>query len=416
MKLLVLGLNFAPEIISTGVYTTGLSDWMARRGHRVDVVTAQPHYPDWRVFDGWPRFGYRRQRRDSGVRAVHCPHYVPARPSGARRLLHQASFVVTAAPVVLWQALTGRPDAVLLVAPSMLGLPLAWCAARLGRAKLWMHVQDFEVEAAFMTGLLPATGPVARLARGFERWCLNRCDLVTTISDPMLAKLRDKGVPPTRCAPFRNWADLSRVTPQDPAQALKRDLGITTPHVALYAGNLGNKQGLEIIPAVAACLKERSDLTFVIAGEGSALRDLRDRAAGLDNLVFAPLQPLDALSDLLSIADVHLLPQLAGAADLVLPSKLTNMLASGRPVVATTLPGTALAQEVAGAGIVTPPGDAAAMAGAIAALLDDTDRRHAMGQAARARALAAWDSTAILTGLEAQLCALTETATPAVPA
>ena len=102
------------------------------------------------------------------------------------------------------------------------------------------------------------------------------------------------------------------------------------------------------------------------------------------------------------MADVHLLPQIAGAEDLVLPSKLTNMLASGRPVLATTAPETALGQEVEGAGVLVPAGDPAAMAKALDDLLADPERRAQMGQLARERALDRWDMQAILSRLKAE--------------
>jgi colanic acid biosynthesis glycosyl transferase WcaI len=121
-----------------------------------------------------------------------------------------------------------------------------------------------------------------------------------------------------------------------------------------------------------------------------------EQAAGLSNISFHDLQPAGRVGELLALASVHLLPQIAGAADLVLPSKLANMLFSGRPVVATALPGTGLYGEVDGCGINTPPGDAPAFAAAIAALLDDQARAEALGQAARRRGLDRWSQDAVI--------------------
>ncbi|HET8612497.1 MAG TPA: glycosyltransferase, partial [Sphingomonas sp.] len=111
----------------------------------------------------------------------------------------------------------------------------------------------------------------------------------------------------------------------------------------------------------------------------------------------------ERLGELLGLADVHLLPQIVGAADLVLPSKLTNMLASGRPVVATAAPGTGLADEVEGCGIVTPPGDAAAFAAAIERLIDDPGERARLGRAARTRAEERWSRAGVLGRFTADL-------------
>jgi colanic acid biosynthesis glycosyl transferase WcaI len=99
---------------------------------------------------------------------------------------------------------------------------------------------------------------------------------------------------------------------------------------------------------------------------------------------------------MLAMADLHLLPQIAGAADLVLPSKLTNMLASARPVVATTEPGTGLYAEVEGCGALSPPGEAAALAASIVRLADDPVLRAKLGAEARRRAEERWSKDAII--------------------
>jgi len=406
MKILLLGINYSPEIISTAVYSSTLADNMAKKGVVTSVVTALPYYPAWRVFEGWRGIFWRREVSDAGVRIIHAPLYVPYNPTGIRRILHHASFAVTALPCVMWIALKQRPDIVFVVAPSMMSAPVGWLGAKLAGAKCWLHIQDFEVEAAFATGLLVADSRVGRAAKLFERWVLRRFDMVSSISTSMLASLVEKEVPAERIYELRNWANLEKITPVSGWSPLADTLGITTPHVALYSGNLANKQGIKIIPEMARLLADRKDLTFVVCGDGPMRAQLAELSADLPNIVMLPLQPFDQLSDLLGLATVHLLPQIAGAADLVLPSKLANMLASGRPVLATADLGTALAHEVNGAGIVVPPGDAKAAADALVALLDNPEKRATLGQAARERALARWDMDSILSRLFVEFKAL----------
>ncbi|MFD2174855.1 WcaI family glycosyltransferase [Rhodobacter lacus] len=406
MRILVLGINYAPELISTAVYTTGLAEHLSEGGDRVEVITALPYYPAWRVFEGWRGFRWRRKRPAARLGVTHCPLYVPARPSGAKRLVHHASFALTALPVALWRALTFRPDLIFVVAPSLVSAPVGWLAAKLCGAKTWLHVQDFEVEAAFATGLLPEAGRVGALARRFEAAVLGRFDRISSISVPMVAKLREKGIAPERTYEFRNWADLGRVTPRETPSPLRAELGIETAHVALYSGNLANKQGLEILPEMARRLAHRRDLTFVVCGDGPMRETLVASAQGLSNIRFFPLQPVEKLGALMTMADVHLLPQIAGAADLVLPSKLTNMLASGRPVLATAEPQTALGAEVSGAGLLVAPGDFIAASQALETLLDDPELRRRLGIKARERALEHWDRTAILGRLKNEFRAL----------
>ncbi|TMV80979.1 colanic acid biosynthesis glycosyltransferase WcaI [Thioclava sp. BHET1] len=396
MKFLILGINYAPEMIGIAVYTSQLAEGLAARGHDVEVVTAQPYYPAWQVMEGWPRFGYRAERPMKNLRVTHCPLYVPATPTGAKRLLHYASFTLSAAPKLLARAVRQRPDHVLVVAPSLVSAPLGRLAARLSGAQSWLHIQDFEVEAAFATGFLTRGTRFGRLAEWFEHRVLSGFDRISTISRPMLAKLEEKGIARDSIFELRNWADLSRVTPMTEPSPLKVELGITTPHVALYSGNVARKQGIEIIPEAARRLRHRSDLTFVICGNGPYVAELKAQTADLPHVRYFPLQPIERLSQLLGMADLHLLPQIADAADLVLPSKLTNMLASGRPVIATAAEGTALAEEIAGCGARVVPGDSVGFAAAIEDLLRDPARLAAIGVAARARAEERWDRERII--------------------
>ncbi|WIY51564.1 WcaI family glycosyltransferase [Devosia sp. YIM 151766] len=407
MKLLILGLNYAPEPIGIAVYTTGMAEALAGNGHEVQVVAACPYYPGWKIMAGHSAFTYARGS-ENGVDVTRVPHYIPAGPSGGRRLLHHCSFGLAALFPMLMRAWFWRPDVVMSVAPSLIAAPVARLAAGPCGAKSWLHIQDFETEAAFATGLLRDGGPGARLARFFERAVLNRFDIVSTISPFMGRRLAEKGVCADRIVEFRNWADLDAVQPGPDGSDYRAEWGITTPHVALYSGNIANKQGTEIIVEVARRLRERTDLTFVVCGEGPNRANLEARAAGLTNIQFRDLQPKERLGALLGLASIHLLPQIAGAADLMLPSKLANMLASGRPVIATAAPGTGLATEMEHCGLCTMPGDIDGFVAGISRLLDDAELCEKLGAAARNRAQERWGKAAILNGFERQLGLLCE--------
>ena len=402
-KVLIVGLNYAPEPVGIGPYTQGLAQALVEAGAEVTAVTAKPYYPQWRTAPGYGS-GWRDEQ-DGAVRVIRCPIYVPAEPSGLKRIVHLASFMASALYPALRAVLNRRtrPDLVITVAPALLGIPTAWLAARLAGARLWIHVQDFEVEAALATGLMRGTGVAARLARWTENRLLGLGDRVSTISPQMCAKLVAKGVPPGRVFEMRNWAD-SRFAP-DPAgaAAIRAEWGLGTRTVALYSGNVARKQGIEVLVEAARLLQHRDDIAFVICGEGPNRAELERLAAGLANVQLHDLQPAAKMGAMLTMADLHLLPQIAGAADLVLPSKLTNMLASGRPVIATTEPGTGLYAEVDGCGLITPPGDAAALAGAVTELAGDPAQRQALGRAAAQRAVERWSKPAIIAAALARL-------------
>lgn len=394
-RVLLVAINYWPELTGIGKYTGEMAEWLVDRGVEVRVVTAPPYYPAWRVGSGYSAWRYRREQV-AGVDVRRCPLWVPARPSGLKRIVHLASFALSALPLLLWSGLRWRPDIVFVVEPPLFCAPGALLAARLAGGRAWLHVQDFEVDAAFELGILRSER-LRRWVLTGERWLMRRFDQVSTISERMLERLEGKDVAASRRVLFPNWVELDRIHPQ-PASPLRREWGVGEGEVlVLYSGNMGEKQGLEILIEAARMLRvAHPAIRFLLCGDGAARPRLERLAEGLPNILFKPLQPTERLNDLLNLADVHVLPQRADAADLVLPSKLTNMLASGRPVVATASPGTQVAELVGGCGMVVPPGDAVALADALTELAATADRRRSLGRAARTLAEQLWDKERLL--------------------
>jgi colanic acid biosynthesis glycosyl transferase WcaI len=214
----------------------------------------------------------------------------------------------------------------------------------------------------------------------------------------MLERLATKNVTAAKTRLFPNWVDLDRVRPLPHAAPLRAERFTDSQIVVLYSGNLGAKQGLDTVVEAARLLTGPGDedICFVVCGDGVGRAELERLAAGVSNIELWPLVPEDRLNDLLNVADIHVLPQRADAADLVFPSKLTNMLASGRPVVATVTRGTQVAEILDGCGVVVPPGRPAELAAALRALARDRERRRALGIEARKLAVRLWDKDTLL--------------------
>lgn len=407
MKILICSLNYYPELTGVGKYSGEMAAWLVKGGHQVRVVTAPPYYPAWAVQSGYSSRSYARELID-GVEVIRCPLWVPRQPGGLKRLVHLASFAVSSLPALL-SALWWRPAVVFVVEPPLFCAPAAWAVSRLAGAKAWLHVQDYEVDAAFDLGLLKGAG-VRRLVSTCERWLMRRFDRVSTISGKMLERALSKGVLESKSRLFPNWVDVSHIQPLQQDSAYRRELGIPSDAVvALYSGNMGGKQGLEILGEVARRLADDPRIHFVFCGDGAGKADLVSRCEGLKNVHFMSLQPMERLGELLGLADIHLLPQRGDAADLVMPSKLTGMLASGRPVVATAHRDTELARVVDGRGYVTTPEDPEDMARAILALVDSPDDRVRFGRSAREYAERELNVDAILARFEGELRALVTT-------
>jgi colanic acid biosynthesis glycosyl transferase WcaI len=427
MRILVVGINYAPDLIGVAKYNTELCEALVSFGHEVRVVSAPPYYPAWCIPQAYRSWFYRTEMIN-GVSVTRSPIYVPRKPTGVRRLIHHASFALTSLFPVVSTALRWRPDVIFSVAPSLVSAALpAWIARRIG-ALSWLHLQDFEIDAAFDLGLLSDKSLRAPMV-AVERKILRSFDCVSTISPPMLDRLAAKGVDKEKIREVRNWTDTAQILPGSKVSDFRKELHIDDSHfVGLYSGTMSNKQGLELIIEAARHLNQSdSKIRLVMCGDGPHKAMLQSLAAGLTNVQFLGLQDSERFSELLKIADFHLIPQKAGAADLVLPSKLGGIFTTGHPVIVMAREGTGLATEVAGAGLVIPPGDTPALVAAVRKLANDPDLCHSLGRGARKLALSRWDKTAILSALERALMefcapkktrtlllsALTETTQPA---
>lgn len=408
MRILIHGINFAPELVGIGKYTGEMADWLARRGHEVRVVTAPPFNPASKVGEGYSAWQYRREKTpptggSGSLTTFRCPIWVPRSPSTVKRILHLTSFGFTSLPVMLLQVFW-RPSLVLVVEPTAFCIPGASITARLSGARSWLHIQDFEVDAGFAVGMLKAQR-LRNLIAALERKLMLGFDRISTISPKMLERLGDKGFPVVRGVLFPNWVDTNRIFPTGVPSPLRDELGIPRDAmVALYSGTMGRKQGLEILAAVADQLANNKAIQFVFCGEGPYRSTLASLSAQLPNVRWLPLQPLDRLNDLMNLADIHLLPQCAEIADLVMPSKLTGILASGRPVVTTAAAGTQLALAMEDCGLRVPAHDVTAFAEAIARLAEDAALRSRLGQNARKVAEMTLDKEKVLTLTEQEFC------------
>lgn len=393
-RIVVCTLNYAPELTGVGKYSGELVESLADHGYEVAVVTAQPHYPGWRIFDGFPN-RYAVERPRPGVSVFRCPLYVPKQPGGIKRLLHQASFMLAALPVMA-RLVSWNPDVVWVVEPSLMCAAPALTVAKLTRAKCWLHVQDYEIDAAFVLGLVKARW-LKKLALGIEQTLIRRFDIVSSISKNMLELAKHKGVDSRKLVLFPNWFNLNDESGRAESNPYRELLRLTPgSKLCLYSGNMGKKQGLEVLAQAARMLAGRSDIRFVFCGEGAGRAAFEAQCEGLANVAFLPLQPAHCLAQLLESADVHLLPQRADVSDLVMPSKLAGMLASGRPVVATAQQGSELSNVVAQCGIVVAPGDVASFSAAIESLVDEPAFAHQCGARGRQYALANFDRKRVI--------------------
>ncbi len=398
MRIVVHTINYRPELTGVGKYTSEMCEWLAAQGHDVTVIAPPPYYPRWRVDAPYHQWRYETSRLD-GVRVRRAPIWIPRRPGGMARVAYVLSFALSSFPLLLAEAIRGS-DLVLVIQPSFLNSFGAWIAARLGRSRTWLHVQDFEIDLAYDLRQLTRG---RRLLSAVESLVARRFDVVSAISRRMVNRACAKGVDSDHLFLFPNWFDASAIYPIRGCNPFRSQLNIpANSSVALFSGSLSAKQGLETIIQAARTLEDLP-LTFVISGEGVAEQSLKAAARDLRNIRFMPLQAACDLNALLNLADIHLLPQRQAAAQSVFPSKLIGMLASGRPVVAMSAPGSEIAELVDGCGVCVDHNDLRAFSEAIRRLVNDPAERKVMGEKARECAMSRFRQDAIFPKLEAKL-------------
>lgn len=334
-RILLIGYNFHPELTGIGKYSGEMIRWLSNDGYDCTVITAYPYYPYWKIQEPYVRhqFWYQTEKEQcssSGKTTIHrCPMYVPANPSGMKRILLDISFLVTAACKLLQLILGKRFDIVCVVAPSFqLGL-LGVLYKKIRKAQLLYHIQDMQIEAARDLRLIKSEKLINFLFK-VEKYIFDKSDNISSISLSMVRKVRDKAKKDVLLLP--NWTDTNLFYPIRNRTALKEEFGFNAlDKVILYSGAIGEKQGLDTILQSARTYREQPELKFVICGSGPYKQKLQNLADGLDlrNVIFFPLQPFDKFNRFLNMADVHLVIQKSTASDLVMPSKLTTILAVG---------------------------------------------------------------------------------------
>lgn len=380
LRIAVLCPHFTPDTAPTGEVMTRIVTELAVLGHELHVVTALPWYRSHAVEAGWEGKWVRREKTGWGsITRVN-----PFAGSDKRNLARRAAgFVGFSALAGLTSLRGGRVDAVIAMSPPLTMGLTGWGTHVIRRGPLIFNIQDVFPDAAVETGAITNARIIA-LARWLERISYQRASAVTVLSedlrDNVAQKVREGKQGNVRVIP--NFVDTEVIRPQDRMTPLRRELGIGSETVVLYAGNVGFSQSLEMVVDVAAVAPH---LTFVINGDGAARASLQQRAAALGNVRFSGYQPVGRLSEVLATGDIHLVPLKAGLGRVSVPSKTYSILAAGRPALAAIDPGTEVPRILAesGGGVCVRPDDPVALRQALEVMAADPDRCREMAAAGR---------------------------------
>lgn len=374
-RVLLVAQSYWPEPAGSAPMMTDLATAFAAAGADTTVLTARPNYPGAKVYDGYAD-GSQDRTVVNGVRIERLPTVPPAGGGMKARLIHEGILHAGFGGALL-RGRIARHAAVLSLCPSILSVAVADCfRASGGRHVAIVH----DIQSGLAGALGMGGGAALKAIRTVERTALNRADAVVVLSEPMREVLRALGVTrPIAVIPPHVDADTVHPLPRPSGQ----------PPTVLYSGAFARKQGLEQVLEMAGHLRRLApDAVVLLRGQGGLEEELKAQAAAqnLTNVRFAPLAPKERLNEAMADGDVHLVPQRPEGAAFAMPGKAVTILAAGRPFVSTCLPGSALATLEAeiGAFLCTPPDEPAAMAEAVASLLNDDARRTAMGRRGRA--------------------------------
>ncbi len=360
-----------------------MTDWMADNGFDCTVISTYPYYPYWKVQEPYTHkhLWYSKEllatAKGNTITVYRCPHYVPKKPTGRRRIALDFSFSLSVFFQILRLMGSKKFDIVITVVPPMpLGL-LSVLYKKMRKAKFLYHIQDLQIEAARDLQMIKSESAIRTLFR-IERFILRNADTVSSISKGMIEKIQEKSKDKDVVF-FPNWADLNFFYPMSNKAELKKEFGFASNDIiVLYSGSIGEKQGIEAILTAAQQYGEGS-VKFLICGSGPYKEKLHQMAddMGLSNVVFFPLQPLQKFNRFLNMADVHLIIQKANASDLVMPSKLTTILAVGGLAVITANPDSSLHNMISeqGMGILAEAETEEALVKAIAVAIHNDNTR-----------------------------------------
>ncbi|BDZ39243.1 glycosyltransferase [Microbacterium suwonense] len=374
-QVLFIGVNYAPEPTGISPYTTGMAQGLAKRGHRVGVITSYPHYPWWRIPEEHATLPRRTDAEGVTITRVH--HYIPRRPGSLRRALFEVTFGIRAL-FSHWNS----PSVVVVVSPALFASRLVALRARLQGLPVIVWVQDI-----YTLGVGQASdGAGSRAVARVERSLADTATRVVVIHDRFRRMFQEDVGTSTPIDVVRNWSHVPDVSSAARAATRQRMGWGDDEIIVLHAGAMGAKQGLEnVVHAAREATRRGSRVRFVLLGDGNQRTHL-ESLGGDPRLQFVDPLPDERFLETLAAADVLLANERPGLTEMSVPSKLTTYFATGLPVVAAVDASSTTHDEIlaSGAGPVVPAGDPGALVDAIEELSDHPGMAAAFGAAGRA--------------------------------
>jgi len=336
MNILVVALNFSPEIVGCAKFTSEFVNWFSKKTNRVIVITTNPFYPQWKC-----EINRYNKALKGNILIIRCPIYIPKKVNGLNRIIHYLSFSISSMPLILYFGLKDI-DLAFTMCPTILSAPNLLLISFLKKIFLkkklvtWIHFADLEIEAAFKLNFLKSK-LLKKLLLIFEKNILKSFDLISSISFYMLERIKQITKKDSNIFYLPDFIDTDKfnniyknvkVNPYYKKLSLKKE-----SIVVMYSGTLNDKLSYITLINSIRTLRYKKELVWIICGEGPKKEYLKQSLKDHKNVLFHDFQPLSKLPYWLDLADIHLIPQKLSSVEFCLPSKLLGILAIGKPVI-----------------------------------------------------------------------------------
>lgn len=385
MRILYLSQYFPPEAGATQTRAYEMASNFVRLGHQVTMLAEVPNHPSGIIPPEYRGKLYERADLD-GIDVIRV--WVKASPikNFRNRMLFYLTFMINATIAGLFMA-RGHYDLVYATSPPLFVGGAALAISGLRRIPLVFEVRDLWPESAVALGEISNPRAISWSTR-LEEACYRKARAVVVVTQGIRQRLVERGIPPEKLfwIPNGSNTDLFQFRPES-RQKIRLELGLEDKFVAIYAGIHGVAQGLECIVDAARMVQSRSDIHFLMIGDGPKKAEITSLANqyNLKNLTLLPEQPREHIVDYLSAADIALIPLrnldlFKGA----LPSKMFDAWACQRPILLSVDGEARKVLELCGGGIFIPPEDPKELLNSLIKLKDSHQALQDMGAAGRA--------------------------------
>ncbi len=373
---------FTPEIGAPSARIHDLSRQWLLSGHAVEVVTCFPNHPAGKIYPGYKSGLYMHETMD-GIKVHRHWTYTTPNKGFLKKSLGHLSYLPAA--IMLSNQRLSRPHVAMGSSPTFFAAMAALAASVKYKIPFVMEIRDLWPAIFVDLGVLRNRTAI-RLLEKLELSLYRRAARVVTVTESFRRNLIERGVSPEKIHTIPNGADTDFWSPAPPPEKLKKELGLENRFVVLYIGAHGISHALDRVLEAALKLKDRESICFLFVGEGAEKDALVKKAGalGLKNVLFHDPVEKEAVRDFYALADTCLVPlRDIPLFNSFIPSKMFEIMAMGRPIIASLCGEPAEILERSGSAVIVPPEDSGGIAEAVLHLYNDGNAAEKMGARGR---------------------------------